>query len=230
MSTLLQLDNLELELRNFNNDFLILSSKEGKTLQKIGKAIFQEGYDFVEEVIVAETEICVKLNQYFDPISLEWFQSLNLKENTQHNIYKLPVYFNDHEDWIGVKTTTALNKSEIIRKLTETELSIAMFGFLPGFAYLKGIDVDLHVPRKTIPSKYVKANSLAMGGKYLGIYSIDSPGGWHVIGQLPISILDLEGLPPVALNLEDKVQLESIGEQEYERLSKLHISLKEYNA
>ena len=104
-----------------------------------------------------------------------------------------------------------------------------MFGFLPGFIYLDGLDASLHVPRKTIPSKYVKANSIAIGGKYIGLYSIDSPGGWQVIGQTPISILEIPQLPPVEMNLGDRIKLKAIDATEFENILQKKITLKEYN-
>ena len=104
-----------------------------------------------------------------------------------------------------------------------------MFGFLPGFIYLEGLNPSMHVPRKTIPSKYVKANSIALGGKYVGLYSIDSPGGWHVVGQIPISILKFTQLPPVEMNLGDKIVLHPIDQIEFEIILQKQISLKEYN-
>ncbi|MEM6967669.1 MAG: carboxyltransferase domain-containing protein, partial [Bacteroidota bacterium] len=230
MSTLLRFDNLEVELKNFNNDFLILSSKEGKTLQKIGKAIYQKNFHFAEEVIVTESEVCVKLNKYFEPAHLALLQNLNTTNDFQQNTYKLPIHFNNHKDWVAVEKTTGLSRSTVIQKLVQTEWSVSMFGFLPGFVYLQEMPAELYVPRKKNPSKYISANSLAMGGKYLGIYSIDSPGGWHVIGQLPISVLNLTDLPPVAFNLEDKVILQPISAAAFEQLASQKISLKAYHA
>ena len=156
-------------------------------------------------------------------------QNFELGKTTKKTSYKLPIYFNDHEDWKNVELVIGFSKTEIIEKLVRTELSISMFGFLPGFMYLSGLDSSLHVPRKTVPSKYVKANSIALGGKYVGLYSIDSPGGWHVIGQIPISILNTSQLPPVDMNLGDLIKLDPIDKEEFENLLKRNISLKEYN-
>ena len=77
------------------------------------------------------------------------------------------------------------------------------------------------MPRKANPEKYVAANSLAIGGKYLGLYALDSPGGWNVIGKTPISMLQIPNLPPVAVNLGDKIKLQAISASEYEALKKL---------
>jgi len=229
MSKSLQWSDNQLDINNFNGDFLILKSKSKAFLAKVGRAIFQKKYDFIDEVIVTEVEICLKLNALFDTPKMENFKNLNFEESTKQDFYKLPIYFEDHKDWSLVESSVGWNKKEIIAKLSETELTIAMFGFLPGFIYLEGLNPRLHVPRKTVPAKYVKANSIALGGKYVGLYSIASPGGWHVIGRLPISVLEVPNLPPVAMNLGDRIKLHPIEKEEYEFLLTQKISLKKYN-
>ncbi len=221
--------NPNLDIENYNNDFIILKSKNKTYLAEIGRSIFSEKLDFVDEVIVTPIEICLKLNDNFEESKIELLQKIQQKENTKSKTYQLPIYFNDHEDWEKVKSVTGFSKKEIIEKLVATKFSIAMFGFLPGFIYLEGLDPSLHVPRKTIPAKYVQAKSLALGGKYVGLYSIDSPGGWHVIGQIPISILKISQLPPLKMNVGDQIILHPIDEMEFENILKKQISLKEYN-
>lgn len=228
MSTLLQLFNSEVKVNNYNNDFLILKSETNAEIGKIGKAIFQQKFDFIDEVIVTEVEVCLKLNANFNDSKMEELKSIEQEQDKALKTYNLPIYFSDHEDWAQVELVTGFQKKEIILKLMAIEFSIAMFGFLPGFMYLDGLDKPLHVPRKTVPSKYVKANSIAIGGKYLGLYSLDSPGGWHVIGQIPFSLLEIPKLPPVALNLGDKIRLHPIEKKEYDKLLEKQISLKEY--
>ena len=219
-----------LDIKNYNNDFLILKSKDQTYLAKIGKSIFSKKLDFVEEVIVTPSEVCLKLNNNFEESKMEFLHQLEQNEIAQSKIYQLPIYFNDHEDWESVKEVTGFSKEEFIGKLVATKFSIAMFGFLPGFIYLEGLDPSLHVPRKTIPSKYVKANSIALGGKYVGLYSIDSPGGWHVVGQIPISILEIPQLPPVKMNLGDQIFLHPIDQIEFENILQNQFSLKTYNS
>jgi len=230
MSTSLQIFNSKVVVDNYNNDFLLLRAKPITSTGAIGKAIFQKQFDFVEEVIVTEVEICLKLNANFDPTKIEYLKDLQSSKTTEYKTYKLPVYFDDSEDWTTVESVTNLSKEVIISKLIATDFSIAMLGFLPGFIYLKGLDQALHVPRKTVPAKYVKANSIAIGGKYLGLYALDSPGGWQVIGHMPLSILQIPKLPPLVLNLGDKLKIQAIDKAKYEQLLQHPISLNAYNA
>ncbi len=223
MSTLLQLADAKLIIDNYNNDFLIVKLADedqanSSKLNHIGKAIFQAKFDFIEEVIVTEIEICLKLNSLFTPSKIEDLQQVSIETNTNIKTYKLPIYFSKHEDWKLIESLTGFTKDEVIQKLTATHFSIGMFGFLPGFIYFNGLDKSLHLPRKSVPSKYIEANSIAIGGQYLGLYSIESPGGWYVIGRIPTSILNLPNIPPINLNLEDKVQLYAIDKTTYEQL------------
>ncbi|MFK7948794.1 MAG: carboxyltransferase domain-containing protein [Saprospiraceae bacterium] len=197
-----------MNITNYNNDFLII--KSDNQLQQIGKAIFEQKFNFVTEVIVTEKEICVKLNRHFESSKIDVFHNLSLTQKSVSKTYELPVYFTNHEDWKRVEVVTGFSKNAVIEKLISMEFSIAMFGFLPGFLYLDGLDESLHIPRKAVPSKYVEANSIAIGGKYLGLYSVESPGGWNVIGKIDTSILDLETIPPVKMNLGDKIRLKEI--------------------
>lgn len=197
-----------MQIQNYNNDFLIIKSDD--ELQVLGKAIFEQKFDFVTEVILTEKEICVQLNRHFTAAKLELLHQLQFRKQSIEKIYELPVFFTENEDWKRVEAVTGFSKKVIIEQLISTEFSIAMFGFLPGFLYLDGLDDSLHVPRKTVPSKYVEANSIAIGGRYLGLYSVESPGGWNVIGKVDTSILDLSTIPPVKMNLGDKIKLKCI--------------------
>ena len=127
--------NSILEIKNYNNDFLILKSKNQSFLTEIGKSVFMQRLDFIDEVIVTPIEICLKLNENFEESKIEQLQKVEQKGIIKFKTYKLPVYFNEHEDWENVKSQTSFSKKEIIEKLITCNYSISMFGFLPGFIY-----------------------------------------------------------------------------------------------
>ncbi|WP_367392532.1 carboxyltransferase domain-containing protein [Lewinella sp. LCG006] len=226
----LHLNNSDFEVQNFNNDFLLIRAMEEGTLATLGKLLFEKQFDFIDEVIVTEQEICLKLNELFDDQKPELFTKLQASNQSVTNTYRLPIYFSDHDDWQKVCANTGFGKEEIIQQLLDTDFTVAMFGFLPGFIYLNGLPSGLHVPRKSVPAKYVKANSVAIGGKYLGLYALDSPGGWHVIGRVPLSILQIPQLPPLPLNLEDRIQCVRITAEEYAHINAQQLNLIAYNA
>jgi len=228
MSVFLPIHNSRLEVEVYGSDFLILKAPRDPNLQKIGQAIFNHQFNFVDEVIVTEVEILLKLNQHFSPAKIGLLTKIKSEEKQEVNTYFLPVYFKDHNDWKIVCTYTGQSKDQIIETLTNAPFSIAMFGFIPGFVYFNGLPKPLQVPRKKVPAKYIPPNSLAIGGKYLGLYSLPSPGGWQVIGQIPLSILRIPEVPPLAVRLGDQIRLQSISKDQFEALSQQSITLANY--
>jgi KipI family sensor histidine kinase inhibitor len=229
MSKLHQSFDSLFEINNFNNDFLLVRSTNISALADFGRTIFERKLDFIDEVIVTEIEVCIKINHLFSLSKIDLLKNFDFKEITTERLYQIPVYFSDHEDWKSIEIFTGFKKSQIIAKLIHSEFSVAMFGFLPGFTYLNGLDKDLRIPRKTVPAKYVEASSLAIGAKYLGFYAIDSPGGWHVIGKTPISIMQILSIPPISFNLRDRIKLKEIDLNEFNNLAAKKLTLQEYN-
>lgn len=228
-STSVRWNDRAFTLQNFNDNFLLLRTDDGSSVAKLGQLIFEQNFDFIDEVIVTEVEVCLQLNERFSSAPSDWLATLPLAIDTQAKTYRLPVFFDEYEDWAVVTSTVGLSKSKVIAQLLAVNYSVAMFGFLPGFVYLDGLPTTLHVPRKAVPAKYVTANSIAIGGKYLGVYAIDSPGGWHVIGRVPVSILQLTELPPVPLKLADRIRLVEVEEEEFNALVADNFHLIEYN-
>ena len=119
-----------------------------------------------------------------------------------------------------VLSTLKLNLDDFINQHAKQKLAVDMLGFLPGFAYLSGQDPSLNMPRKDTPSLQVPAGSVALGGQHTGIYSLSTPGGWHVVGRTPTPLLEL-GLerPTLVLNPMDTIQIEPISLAEYDSLT-----------
>jgi KipI family sensor histidine kinase inhibitor len=90
----------------------------------------------------------------------------------------------------SVATTLALSPSELIRLHSEREYTVYMMGFTPGFPYMGTLNEKLIMPRMSTPRTHVPAGSVAIAGSQTGIYPVDSPGGWHVIGWTPLKLFD----------------------------------------
>ena len=89
----------------------------------------------------------------------------------------------DGEDFEKICRVKRLVRDEFIELHTTPIYEVAMLGFSPGFPYLTGLDPRLHMPRRSTPRPKVAAGSVAIGGSHAGIYSIESPGGWNLIGH-----------------------------------------------
>lgn len=107
---------------------------------------------------------------------------------------------------------------EIIRLHTYPIYHVYMIGFLPGFAYLGTVHEKIATPRRSEPRVKVAAGSVGIAGAQTGIYPLDSPGGWNIIGQTPIQLIDLEIEGPVYLQAGDKIKFIPIGLQEFNSL------------
>ena len=219
-STSLRLPGMVVDLLNFNQDFLLLRS-ESDRLAALGPLLLERHFDFVSEVIVTEQEICLKLRRSVGPVEMGLLQQLDPQSQTAGKIHEWPVHFNDSKDWINLEKHTQLSREAFIEQLLSVEFRVAMYGFLPGFLYLRGLPPSLQVPRKTTPATRVQAGSLAIGGPYLGVYSIDSPGGWQVFGET-LPLFDPQRLPPVALNPGDRVRLRRVDSEAFIKLLHAH--------
>ena len=94
---------------------------------------------------------------------------------------------------------------------------VYMIGFLPGFPYLGKVDPRLETSRKPQPASVV-AGGVGIAGNQTGIYPVNSPGGWHIIGRTPIRLFDMDAKPPVRLAIGDRVQFYPVGPEEFRAL------------
>jgi inhibitor of KinA len=119
----------------------------------------------------------------------------------------------------GLDSKSILATKKItIEKLVELHTAITyrvfMIGFLPGFAYLGIVDDKIAAPRLAKPHAHVPAGSVGIAGNQTGIYPLDSPGGWNIIGRTPVRIFDAES--PALLQPGDNVKFVSITKEEFE--------------
>jgi len=99
-----------------------------------------------------------------------------------------------------------LSPQELVRLHSRPVYRVWMVGFLPGFAYMGPLDRRLWVPRRSTPRTRVPAGSVAIAGDQTGIYPVESPGGWHVIGRTWISLWDAGRARPALLRPGDRVR------------------------
>ena len=85
-------------------------------------------------------------------------------------------------DLDAVAQETGLTEEQVVALHAGGEYVVAAIGFLPGFAYLRGLDPRLVLPRRASPRARIAALSVAIAGGYTGVYPCASPGGWHLIG------------------------------------------------
>ena len=99
-----------------------------------------------------------------------------------------------------------MDEAAYINSHAEAEYTVAFLGFQPGFPYLKGLPSSLHAPRRPTPRVRVAAGSVAIGGRYAGIYPAAGPGGWQIIGRTPADLFDPKRDPPALLLPGDRLR------------------------
>jgi len=92
---------------------------------------------------------------------------------------------------------------------------VYMIGFMPGFAYLGGLDSRIATPRRQSPRTAVPAGTVGIGGSQTGVYPLVSPGGWNLIGRTPLAIFDPARQKPTLLDAGDRVRFRPIALDEF---------------
>jgi KipI family sensor histidine kinase inhibitor len=129
----------------------------------------------------------------------------------QRVAYVLPVRY-DGPDLADVAERTGLSPSEVIRRHSEPAYDVHFLGFAPGFAYLGPLDAALVLPRRAAPRRRVPAGSVAIAGAQTGVYPLETPGGWHLIGRTETVLFDSGRDPPNLLAPGDRVRFSPVGE------------------
>jgi KipI family sensor histidine kinase inhibitor len=108
-----------------------------------------------------------------------------------------------------------ISPEEVIRLHCSKPYFIYMIGFMPGFPYMGELPEALITPRLKTPRLSVSAGSVAIAQRQTGIYPMESPGGWQIIGRTPVKLFNPEREPPALLQMGDLVQFFPIGEKEF---------------
>ena len=99
-----------------------------------------------------------------------------------------------------------LAPEEVVRRHTDQIYRVGMMGFTPGFAYLMGLDPTIETPRLDTPRTKVPAGSVGIAGAQTGVYPLESPGGWQIIGKTDKKLFDPENAPYFLLSPGDAVR------------------------
>ena len=109
-------------------------------------------------------------------------------------------------DLAAVAAFAKLSEAEVIARHTGRVYRVFMMGFLPGFPYLGSVDPAIAAPRRTTPRLRVPAGSVGIAGSQTGIYPLETPGGWQLIGQTSVKLFELSRPDPFLLEPGDSVE------------------------
>jgi inhibitor of KinA len=102
----------------------------------------------------------------------------------------------------------------------EPEYLVYMIGFAPGFPYMGGMSGRITSPRRDVPREKIPAGSVGIAGRQTGVYPIETPGGWQLIGRTPLRLFRPSEEEPSLLRTGDRVSFRAIQRDEYDSLDR----------
>ena len=138
-----------------------------------------------------------------------------------NKIIEVPVCYDESFgiDLISMSSKLKLGIAEIIKIHTQKIYQVYCLGFMPGFAYMGDVPVEIQFPRHPQPRQNVAAGSVGIAGAQTGIYPMQSPGGWQIIGRTPLKIFDKDPAILSKFNMGDQIKFYSITHTEFDKLN-----------
>ena len=139
---------------------------------------------------------------------------------TKRKIFEIPVLYGGEygPDLASIADHAGISEDEVVLIHSSKDYLIYMLGFLPGFCYLGGLDERIHTPMLSNPRLRIRAGSVGIGGSQTGIYPLDSPGGWQLMGMTPIKTYDPEREIPILVEAGNYIRFVPIDEEQYKRI------------
>jgi inhibitor of KinA len=186
--------------------------------------------DEVEEVVPTYRSLLV----VFDPLQIarakliERIDALLTKLNRRAakdggtgRVIEIPVCYGGEygPDLEFVAQHNGLTPDEVIAIHGEPGYRVFMIGFTPGFPYLGGMSARIAAPRLDQPRPRIPAGTVGIAGQQTGIYSVESPGGWRLIGRTPMKMFDPGSKTPFPIAAGDTLKFKAVTPEEFARLT-----------
>jgi len=166
----------------------------------------------------------------YDPVVIGYQNLLSILKSVEgkistselpaSNLIHVPVFYGGEfgPDLNEVAVCNSLSGDEVIQIHTSQNYLVYMLGFTPGFCYLGGMDKRIATPRKQTPRMKIPAGSVGIADKQTGIYPIESPGGWQLIGRTPLKLFDPDMKPEFLFRAGDYIHFYAVEKAEYEAI------------
>lgn len=142
---------------------------------------------------------------------------LIVKNRVSNTVIEIPVFYGGQSgpDLQEVANHAQLSIDEVINIHSISIYKVFMIGFVPGFPYMGGMDERISAPRKSTPKANIPAGSVGIAGAQTGVYPLNTPGGWQIIGITPLVLFDPKRTKPSLLSAGDSVKFVPITINEY---------------
>lgn len=136
-------------------------------------------------------------------------------------VLEIPVLYGGEmgPDLEAVARHAGKSPQEVIRIHSSADYLVYMLGFTPGFPYLGGMDPAIAAPRLDTPRVKIPAGSVGIAGSQTGVYPLDSPGGWQLIGRTPVRMYDPDRPEPILPRAGEYIRFRPIQREEYDRIA-----------
>lgn len=153
------------------------------------------------------------VSNYISKLLLE----LDTSKMPKHRLIDIPVVYGGEygPDLEFVASYNNLSIEEVISIHSSEEYLVYMIGFAPGFPFMGGMSERIATPRKDSPRLTIPSGSIGIAGKQTGVYPLETPGGWQIIGRTPFDLFLPNNFPPTLLQSGDKVRFVPISEEEF---------------
>ena len=193
---------MKFEVKPYGADAVLLSFGDEISLDVHNqvKQLYAELRNHAKKGIRAVIPSYCAVTVLFEPAMVSLNDVVELSKYIVHNskdqkdrkyMVRIPVcYDKDFAlDWQVVSDFTGLNWEEIIELHCSNQYLVYMLGFIPGFLYLGGLNEQISIPRKSSPRLKTPKGAVGLAGNQTGVYPLETPGGWQVIGNTPVELI-----------------------------------------
>ncbi len=193
-------------------------------------AALRELSELVEEVVLGVTSLAL----YYDPRRVKaselvasirrvwsWAREADLRDLHRPRRFTVPVVYGGEygPDLSSVARWAGLSEEEVVRTHSSRVYTCVTLGFTPGFIYLGEVDPKIAAPRLETPRIRIPRGSVGIAGRMTGVYGLESPGGWRLIGRTPLTMFNPRRSPPIPIAPGDEVLFKPVEPGELSRLS-----------
>jgi len=154
----------------------------------------------------------------------ELLRQMDEKQVFEKRLVEIPVIYGGEygPDLDDVAFFHNMSAEEVIRIHTKNVCLVYMLGFAPGFPFMGGMDEKIATPRKKSPRASIVPGSVGIAGKQTGIYPLETPGGWQIIGRTPLDLFQPHLTPPTLLKAGDRIKFFQISAEQYKAYKELN--------
>ncbi len=193
----------------------------------LGQALEKQAQPGIKEIVPSYSSLLI----YYDPGQISFVEVSRLVEpllrekrlglNNPSVVKEIPVVYGGEygPDLEFVAQTNGLTPAEVVKWHTSQIYLVYVVGFSPGFAAMGTVPDQIQTPRLPTPRTKVPAGSVGIGGKQTGIYAVESPGGWRLIGRTPLNLFNISNDPPAYFKPGDYARFFPIPPEDFAQYS-----------